>query len=114
MVNPWQVDSIEAFHCLMCPECIFITKEKNVFEKHAVDNHPLSRVLFGLSNDNRYDFIEDTETKSESLQNISGIALNSKSNVEAHLVEDSNKISYENAIIFIYAVFYHIPIKKLV
>ena len=94
MVNPWQVDSIEAFNCLMCPECIFITKEKNMFEKHAVDNHPLSHVLFEVSNKNLTDFVEEIDQNSKSLQDK--IKLNPKSNVEAHLDEDPNEISSEN------------------
>ena len=47
MDNPWYVDSIEAFACLKCPECVFNTKENKVFQNHAVEKHPLSHVLFG-------------------------------------------------------------------
>ena len=47
MDNPWQVDSIQAFSYLKCPECVFETKEENDFETHALDNHPLAFVLFG-------------------------------------------------------------------
>ena len=47
MENPWQVDSIEAFACLKCPECVFNTKENKVFQNHAVENHPMSHFLFG-------------------------------------------------------------------
>jgi DNA-directed RNA polymerase subunit RPC12/RpoP len=47
MDNPWYVDSIEAFACLKCPECVFNTKENRVFQNHAVEKHPLSHVLFG-------------------------------------------------------------------
>ena len=42
--NPWQVRSIQAFSCLKCPECTFITKEENRFQTHAVQSHPLSYV----------------------------------------------------------------------
>ena len=42
--NPWQVRSIQAFSCLKCPECAFITKEDNKFQTHAVQSHPLSYV----------------------------------------------------------------------
>ena len=45
--NPWQVESIEAFYFLKCPECMFFTKEDKGFYHHAVKNHPLSFVLFG-------------------------------------------------------------------
>ena len=45
--NPWDVDSIQAFSFLKCPECIFDTKEEEIFQEHAVENHPLSFVLFG-------------------------------------------------------------------
>ena len=44
--NPWQVDSIQEFACLKCPECTFDTKKGEVFKDHAVENHPLSFVLF--------------------------------------------------------------------
>ena len=46
-VNPWQVDSIRAFSFLKCPECTFDTKEEESFQDHALENHPLSIVLFG-------------------------------------------------------------------
>ena len=42
--NPWHVRSIQAFSCLKCPECAFITKEENSFQIHAMQNHPLSYV----------------------------------------------------------------------
>ena len=45
--NPWQVDSVQAFSFLKCPECIFDTQEEDFFQIHAIENHPLSFVLFG-------------------------------------------------------------------
>ena len=45
--NPWQVESIQAFYYLKCPECEFDTIEENMFEDHAIKNHPLSHELFG-------------------------------------------------------------------
>ena len=47
--NPWQVDSIEVFYYLKCPECKFDTQEEVIFQDHAVANHPLSFTLFGKS-----------------------------------------------------------------
>ena len=44
--NPWKVDSIQAFSYLKCPECVFNTKKEDIFEDHAIENHPLSLVLF--------------------------------------------------------------------
>ena len=46
--NPWDVDSLEAFACLKCPECDFDAKFEGPFQNHAVENHPLSDVFFGL------------------------------------------------------------------
>ena len=46
-MNPWLVDSIHEFWVLQCPECRFDSKEEEVFEHHAVENHSLSYVLFG-------------------------------------------------------------------
>ena len=45
--NPWQVESIEAFYFLKCPQCLFFTQKENSFYHHAVENHPLSLILFG-------------------------------------------------------------------
>ena len=50
--NPWQVDSIQAFTCLKCPECTFFTKEDLIFQDHAKKNHPLSLTLFIESKEN--------------------------------------------------------------
>ena len=45
--NPWQVESIQAFYYLKCPECEFDTIDENMFEDHAIENHPMSLELFG-------------------------------------------------------------------
>ena len=83
MENPWQVDSIEAFACLKCPECVFYTKENNVFQNHAVENHPLSHVLFGT-----------LKTKSDT--NI--VVLNYDSNdIEKYTKENENMKQYSLA-----------------
>ena len=53
-VNPWKVESIEAFYSLLCPECGFNSKEGTFFQDHAIKNHPLSLVLFENSNDSKF------------------------------------------------------------
>ena len=45
--NPWQVDSIEAFSYLKCPECTFNTKDEISFQDHALENHILSCAFYG-------------------------------------------------------------------
>ena len=58
--NPWQVESIQEFYFLKCPECTFDTKEKNCFQDHALENHPLSCVLFDVkSKEDIIEFDED-------------------------------------------------------
>ena len=44
--NPWQVDSLEAFLTLKCPECEFLTDVETLFQAHAIGNHPLSSALY--------------------------------------------------------------------
>ena len=46
--NPWLVQSVHSFLYFKCPECVFDTKYKNeeMFQHHAIENHPLSNVLF--------------------------------------------------------------------
>jgi len=48
-MNPWLVESVHSFLYLKCPECVFDTKYENeeIFQYHALDNHPWSNVLFG-------------------------------------------------------------------
>ena len=46
VVNPWQVESIEAFVCLKCPECEFDTKEENSFQDQR-----MGKSLFSLIKD---------------------------------------------------------------
>ena len=44
--NPWQVDSIQVFWFLRCPQCSFDTKEEEHFRVHAIENHSESLELF--------------------------------------------------------------------
>ena len=44
--NPWLVDSLQDFWFLKCPECTFDTQEDQVFQDHAVENHPQSLTFF--------------------------------------------------------------------
>ena len=67
--NPWQVHSIQAFSYLKCPECVFDTKEENIFQDHAIENHPLSHLLF--SKIIKEDEIEIKEELSEINSNTS-------------------------------------------
>ena len=47
-MNPWLVESVHFFLYLKCPECVFDTKYENkeIFQYHALENHPWSNVLF--------------------------------------------------------------------
>ena len=47
--NPWLAGNIESFLFLNCPECTFKTKQKHIFQGHAIENHPLSSELFNES-----------------------------------------------------------------
>ena len=53
-VNPWKVESIEAFYSFLCPECGFNSKEGTFFQDHAIKNHPLSLVLFENSYESKF------------------------------------------------------------
>ena len=48
-VNPWKVETVQAFYFLNCPECAFKTKTEDMFKMHAFSNHPLSCILFEKS-----------------------------------------------------------------
>merc|ERR1712105_433667 len=44
--NPWDVESVQAFAFLNCPECTFKSKHEDFFQEHAEKSHPMSSVLF--------------------------------------------------------------------
>ena len=44
--NPWQVESLDAFSYLCCPECVYRSKEASSFQAHALQNHPQAVALF--------------------------------------------------------------------
>ena len=46
MTNPWQVDNLQGFTFLCCPECYFRSQEVYAFQDHALSKHPHSQVFF--------------------------------------------------------------------
>ena len=86
--NPWQVESIDAFYYLKCPECSFDTVDQDFFEFHATENHPLSFMFFGqICKETEFD---DTNfIKNESL--TEGITIKNEPFFENH--EDGDDIS---------------------
>ena len=52
--NPWQVESVQDFIYINCPECVFKTKEGSSFQNHAIQNHPQSHIFF----DTQYDDVK--------------------------------------------------------
>ena len=65
--NPWQVDSIEAFSNLKCPESTHETIEKTIFKYNALENHPLSHALFGTTES------DNSDTKKTNMYNPNDI-----------------------------------------
>ena len=64
--NPWQVDTIEDFSYYKCPECSFEVRKQQVFQEHAIENHPLSYVFFGIKDEEEFNDplkIEDFPSK---------------------------------------------------
>ena len=95
--NPWQVDSIEAFTCLKCPECNFYSRDENYFKDHAMANHPCSVVFFGKHEE----YVSMTSEQSN-LDETSSCQI--KVEIKQEIVEDETKLndsdlvveSYEN------------------
>ena len=86
--NPWQVDSIQTFYCLKCPECMFFSHEEFNFKHHAMENHPLSYLLFGKSENNEE--MAQHEEKSdidENYENVLSTSINSNSLIENTMIE---------------------------
>ena len=73
--NPWQVDSIQTFYGLKCPECMFFSQKEIDFKDHAMENHPMSYLLFGKSENNEE--IAQIEEKSDMDENHDNVPLTS-------------------------------------
>ena len=93
--NPWQVDSIQEFYFLKCPECAFDTKEENYFHEHALQNHPLSIVFFGTKSEElfeaKFEIPEDhMPVKSEKVEDMCLISTSHDDlTIKQELTEDS-------------------------
>ena len=100
--NPWQVDSIEDFLCLKCPECNFDTQEEDIFQDHAMGNHPLSSALFGkmcIKEDLKNPILMELEEKPDIRENVKDnnevenetnlLIYQKKSDVKEELSEDT-------------------------
>ena len=108
--NPWQVESIQDFSFLKCPECIFDTKTEDTFRKHATDNHPLSLVLFQeplkgdpiIVKNEILDLIKNEEGSYDPLtiegyeDNISQEIIEEESKMHLDIVQGSMKEDYKN------------------
>ena len=112
--NPWEVDSLQDFSFLKCPECTFDTQELENFEHHALENHPLSFVFFGetflkeenFESDERYSedckdpLITNGETKDQSditpSENLALTPISPKlTNLKEDLIDDKSKFKLE-------------------
>ena len=90
--NPWNVESLEAFTFLKCPECIFDTQKEDIFQYHAFENHPLSIAFFGknVKNEPVEDMVEETEICDENLSSTL------TENLEVELKEEPLEYVEEN------------------
>ena len=98
--NPWQVESIQDFWFLRCPECSFDTKEEEHFRVHAIENHSESLELFQKkvkeeANDTSFENEEQNSKITDYLNKIPSDSLFSSSICPEVLIkeEDIEKIS---------------------
>ena len=92
--NPWQVDSIEAFTCLKCPECNFYSREENYFKDHALSNHPCSVVFFGKHEEHIALTPEEYKEKFNKRSNLDETSsYQIKVEIKQEIVEDENKLN---------------------
>ena len=96
--NPWQVNSIQAFNCLKCPECMFFSQEELDFKAHAMKNHPMSNAFFNRFVSNSFtnpaikEELSDTISKDNCDLNFSGIK-------DEYLEENRETVFAENFVI---------------
>ena len=92
--NPWQVDSIEAFSCLKCPECNFYSRDENYFKDHAMANHPCSVVFFGKHEEYVSMTPEEYQKKFNKQSNLDETSsCQIKVEIKQEIVEDEAKLN---------------------
>ena len=87
--NPWNVDSIQAFLFLKCPECLFDTNVEDDFRDHAVENHPLSYTFFGKQ-------FNVKDIKQENSEEWTDQDLNNFYNCDVTVSENANSIQADS------------------
>ena len=104
--NPWQVDSIQDFLFLKCPECAFYDKEEDCFQKHAINCHPLSFVLFGEENEEKVfelkendNYIMDDSSYNETFNKISELWENSNTSCPEETSEEFFENEYKKVFV---------------
>ena len=86
--NPWQVDSIQTFYCLKCPECMFFSQKEIDFKDHAMENHPMSYLLFGKSENNEeMAQHEEKYDMDENYENVPSTSINSNSLIDRTMIK---------------------------
>ena len=89
--NPWLVDSIQDFSCLKCPECTFDSKQETDFQDHAIQNHPLSSVLF----ENKFRENLNGNIDKEELENTTDISDKKTNSKDEDLVNFLSSVLFE-------------------
>ena len=106
--NPWQVDSIQEFYFLKCPECNFTHKEESDFQDHAIKNHILSIPFFETSDfaieengnfDVNNEFNDSKDTLIKVKEEILGTVNDYEANKQIFLTESVIKKEEESTLI---------------
>jgi hypothetical protein len=95
-VNPWKGDSIQEFTFLKCPECTFDSKEKETFQDHSIENHPMSLKEEYFKDtltfeEHKLDLEEDLSLKNE-LENLCLYSISDEESFD----KSGNSEDYEN------------------
>ena len=102
-INPWQVDNIQEFYFLKCPECDFMHKEESNFQNHAVENHPMSVTFFSnldmtIEKIGIFDDCDEENESNNALNTVKEEILETRSDHEMHdqIFEIENEIGQDN------------------
>lgn len=75
-MNPWEVQSLQDFTFICCPECVYRSQDAESFECHALENHPKSLSFFKIvdvklidfeNNGSQEDLVENFDNESQDL-----------------------------------------------
>ena len=93
-INPWAIHNVEDFLYFCCPECEEKNQSKDLFIKHAIDEHPKSKIYLQIKNEitEELDIESLVEKNREYLTPTNNLPVTIRIRKRTHSISDNLKV----------------------